>query len=194
MTFIWRFYHLKVQNNMSQIILSSQPLSGRPLELFLYISRGDNHGRCDIHSACVKANWGLYRSECHHCLPLRGEIRQSIGTAYCYCICRNAQYKVHLYSNYSQCLFAGFSFFWKKNFSKWLGKSLFPEKRKIKSCGKKISLVFVNWLILGIGYKLPNLHKLTYWFDVLTNRNAGFYIAPPPFSKNWGFFQNLEKL
>ena len=100
MTFIWRFYHLKVQNNMSQIILPSQPLSGRPLELFLYISRGGNHGCCDIHSACVKASWGLYRSECHHCLPLRGEIRQSIGTAYCYCICRNAQYKVHLYSNY----------------------------------------------------------------------------------------------
>ena len=91
-------------------------------------------------------------------------------------------------------LFAGFSFFWKKNFSKSLGKSLFPEKRKIKSCRKKISLVFANWLILGIGHKLPNLHKLTYWFDVLTNGNAGFYIAPPPFSKNWGFFQNLEKL
>ena len=102
--------------------------------------------------------------------------------------------KYHNVLKVSQCLFAGFSFFWKKNFSKWLGKSLFPEKRKIKSCGKKISLVFANWLILGIGHKLPNLHKLTYWFDVLTNGKAGFYIAPPPFSKNWGFFQNLEKL
>ena len=102
----------------------------------------------------------------------------------------------------AQCLFAGFSFFWKKNFSKSLGKSLFPEKRKIKSCGKKISLVFANWLILGIGHKLLNLHKLTYWFDVLTNGNAGFYIAPPLFPriggfskiwKNYSFFRKKEK-
>ena len=87
-----------------------------------------------------------------------------------------------------------FLFSGKRIFPNGPEKVFFQKKEKIKSCGKKISLVFANWLILGIGHKLPNLHKLTYWFDVLTNRNTGFYIAPPPFPKNWGFFQNLEKL
>ena len=71
-------------------------------------------------------------------------------------------------------------------------KVFFQKKEKKKTHGKKISLVFANWLILGIGHKLPNLHKLTYWFDVLTNRNAGFYIAPPPFSKNLEIWKNYS--
>ena len=80
-----------------------------------------------------------------------------------------------------------FFFFLEKEFLQIARKKSFSRKKKKKTHGKKISLVFANWLILGIGHKLPNLHKLTYWFDVLTNRNAGFYIAPPPFPRIWKF-------
>ena len=85
-----------------------------------------------------------------------------------------------------------FFFFLEKEFLQIARKKSFYRKKKKKTHGKKISLVFANWLILGIGHKLPNLHKLTYWFDVLTNRNAGFYIAPPPFSKNLEIWKNYS--
>ena len=87
-----------------------------------------------------------------------------------------------------------FFFFLEKEFFQMAWKKSFSRKKKNKKLRKKDFTCFCKLADLGIGYKLPNLHKLTYWFDVLTNRNAGFYIAPPPFSKNWGFFQNLEKL
>ena len=55
----------------------------------------------------------------------------------------------------SQCSFVDFSFFWKKNFSKFGKKIIFPEKRKKKMFGKKISLLFENADFFQKNPKIP---------------------------------------